>query len=273
MKITHVITLSLLLAGSIWAQVSTVDLRLEKEKLEADIRKIDRQVITTDSLTQLEAKRFEEKKLRQAEAFKQKQVELDTLAKQLKSLQVQIQSESFKQSSYKIKTENLSLRLQSLGQALAKKVEEFALVVESGIPWDLEERVARIRALKRDLELETASVEEGVSRLAGIVRAEIKFNDEIVLAERSIARNNGELVNVQMLRLGNLWMVYMDPSAKMYGRLMKQSTEQGVQYIWDEDLDFAQRKSIREAIEIKMAKRAPELILLPLSISLTQETK
>jgi hypothetical protein len=41
-------------------------------------------------------------------------------------------------------------------------------------------------------------------------------------------------------------------------------------YAWDEDLDFLQRKAIREAIEIKMAKKAPELLLLPLSLSVIQ---
>jgi hypothetical protein len=273
MKMKSRIMGALLVVGTLYAQ-SEVDLRLKKEQLEADIRKIDRNIISTDSLATLESERFEAKKSRQVETIAQKKSELDTLSDQLRDIQVQIGREGFKQSRFKMKTENLNSQLGATALAISKKAAEVASLVESGLPWDLESRVSRVRALKRDLEVGTATAEEGTSRLSAMVREEIKFNDEVVLNERSITRNNGELVNVQMLRMGNVWMVYMDATGQMYGRLIKKTSDQGPGYAWVEDLDFNQRKAVREAIEIKMAKRAPELILLPLSLSVSpQEVK
>lgn len=272
MRTSSIVLSVLLLVGAVMAQTE-VELRLEKEKLEAAIRKIDRNVISTDSLTQLEATRFEEKKARQAESVAQKKAELDTLSEQLVQLQSQIRSEAYKQSSYKMKTENIVMQFEATAQRLSVKAGEVAAIIEQGIPWDLESRVARVTALKRDLEVGTATAEEGASRLAAILREEIKFSDEIALAERSITRNNGELINVNMLRLGNVWMVYMDAAGLNYGRLSKKKSADGIEYVWDEELSFEERKAVREAIEIKMAKRAPELILLPLSISLKEEVQ
>ena len=259
--------------------LNSADLKLQLDQLERDVKRIDIKMFTTDSLAKLETTRFETKKEIQVSTRGQKKSELDTLSTQLKKLQGKIQSEGFKQSSFKIRTENHQRKFQESVRKLALITEQFAQQIKSGIPWNLDSRIARVMALKRDLEAETASQEEGVNRLASLIREEIKFNDEIVIAEKSLPRNSGELINVQMLRLGNQWLVYMDSEGKNYGRLIRnisdgnkdQKITQGqTVYTWDEDLDFLQRKAIREAIEIKMAKKAPELLLLPLSLSVIQ---
>lgn len=259
--------------------LNSADLKLQLDQLERDVKRIDIKMFTTDSLAKLETTRFETKKEIQVSTRGQKKSELDTLSTQLKKLQGKIQSEGFKQSSFKIRTENHQRKFQESVRKLALITEQFAQQIKSGIPWNLDSRVARVMALKRDLEAETASQEEGVNRLASLIREEIKFNDEIVIAEKSLPRNSGELINVQMLRLGNQWLVYMDSEGKNYGRLVRkisdgnkdQKITQGqTVYTWDEDLNFLQRKAIREAIEIKMAKKAPELLLLPLSLSVIQ---
>ncbi len=259
--------------------LNSADLKLQLDQLERDVKRIDIKMFSTDSLAKLETTRFETKKEIQVSTSGQKKSELNALSTQLKKLQGKIQSEGFKQSSFKIRTENHQRKFQESARKLALITEQFAQQIKSGIPWDLDSRVARVMALKRDLEAETASQEEGVNRIASLIREEIKFNDEIVIAEKSLLRNSGELINVQMLRLGNQWLVYMDSDGKNYGRLIRkisdgikdQNITQGqTVYAWDEDLDFLQRKAIREAIEIKMAKKAPELLLLPLSLSVIQ---
>lgn len=259
--------------------LNSADLKLQLDQLERDVKRIDIKMFSTDSLAKLETTRFETKKEIQVSTSGQKKSELNALSTQLKKLQGKIQSEGFKQSSFKIRTENHQRKFQESARKLALITEQFAQQIKSGIPWDLDSRVARVMALKRDLEAETASQEEGVNRIASLIREEIKFNDEIVIAEKSLLRNSGELINVQMLRLGNQWLVYMDSDGKNYGRLIRKISD-GIKdqnithgqtvYAWDEDLDFLQRKAIREAIEIKMAKKAPELLLLPLSLSVIQ---
>ncbi len=244
--------------------LNSADLKLQLDQLERDVKRIDIKMFSTDSLAKLETTRFETKKEIQVSTSGQKKSELNALSTQLKKLQGKIQSEGFKQSSFKIRTENHQRKFQESARKLALITEQFAQQIKSGIPWDLDSRVARVMALKRDLEAETASQEEGVNRIASLIREEIKFNDEIVIAEKSLLRNSGELINVQMLRLGNQWLVYMDSDGKNYGRLIRkisdgikdQNITQGqTVYAWDEDLDFLQRKAIREAIEIKMAKK------------------
>ncbi|MFC1586281.1 DUF3450 family protein, partial [Fibrobacterota bacterium] len=145
--------------------------------------------------------------------------------------------------------------------------------VKNSLPWDLEARLDRVRVLKRDLEAGNAGLEESFGRLNALYSEEIKFGDEVEFSERPVTRINGETVNARILKIGNQWMVYADEEDKKYGVLERALGEEGIQYKWRENLSFAEREAIRDALDVKNAKKPPKLVNLPITFTLKAQAK
>lgn len=251
------------------------DYRSQKAALEADLKKLDQRIQSTDSLSRDEARRSALLQERYGADLQRRKAELDSMQVKMQRQAGELQKERNLQSSAQLSSDNAKSYRKALSQNLAGFAQLFENQVATTLPWDREDRVERIRALRRDLESGSATPEEGFSRLRALYTEEIRFGDEVAFAERPLVRKNGETVNAKVLRIGNQWMVYHDDEALRFGVLERRQGKDGKQdFVWREDLSFEERQAVKLAIDVKLARKPPQMVSLPLSLSIApQEAK
>ncbi len=255
---------------SIFANARDVIDSLEtiKSTLEKNIKKIDVDISQTDSMSQMEQKRFTLLKQRHEADGARRNDELTKLSDELNVVKRDIQSEIQKQQSLDVRMKNRKSYTKFLTTQLGALCDKVEAEIQKSIPEKKDLRLERVAVLKRDLETMNANPEEGFARLRSIIAEEIRFGDEVSITTTSVIRLDGEVVNVKMLRIGNQWMIYVDDDEKKYGILKRVSSKEGVTFTWKEDVDFQEREMIRNAIDVKLAKKAPSIVNLPLSLSI-----
>jgi predicted RNase H-like nuclease (RuvC/YqgF family) len=244
----------------------------EKSGIESDIKKINTQIAQTDSIAKEEQKNALEQRSRQKADIERRQGEIEKLNQKLNELHAEIRRERNSITNFQTQIENISATRKALIAGLTvycRKLENF---IKTGLPWDTEVRQERTAALCQDLENSTATAEEGFSRLRAIYTEEIRFGDEVQISSRAITRNNGEIVNANVLRIGNQWIVYQDDSGLLYGVLNKKRNKDGkYEYIWKENLSFEERQAVKNAIDVKLSRKPPQMVVLPLSLSINHQ--
>ncbi len=262
--------LMLFAAGSAAAspQDTLAQLNQIKESLRAEISGIEQKVRNTDSLARNEAQRFTEQKQRLETDLVAREQENETLGKRLNELQDEIRSLSAQIEGLLMQQRGIDANMSFLGKRLAHHCTELQNIIQQSLPWNRGMRRARVVALRNDLLSEAADPLEGFARLNALIAEEISFGDDIVLEQQSVQRNNGTLINARMLRIGNLFMVYVDQAEEFYGVLSRSSD---TTFIWREDLSFSEREQIRNTIRVKEGKRAPGIVTLPLTLSVEQQ--
>jgi predicted nucleic acid-binding Zn-ribbon protein len=247
------------------------DYRSQKAALEAEIKRLDQRIKSTDSLAMEEKKRSQVLQDRYQTDLKRRRAELDSLQSNIRKQASELQNARNLQARAQSKSDNVKAYRNVLGKILAEMCGEFENLVTQTLPWDREDRVARIQALRRDLEAESAGAEEGFSRLRTLYAEEIRFGDEIAVSNRPITRMDGETVNARILRIGNQWMVYQDDEALRFGVLRRSIAPNGnTNYEWREDLGFEEKQAIKLAIDVKLARKPPQMVSLPLSLSISK---
>lgn len=246
-------------------------LETEKASLENDIKKINVQITQTDSLIKAEQKFSSEQKSRQDTDLKRRTSEIEELKQKLNELSSEMAKERNQIAASQIQIENVQATRKVLNLKLASHCRNLEGFIKTSIPWDTELRLERVSALCADLENENATTEEGFSRLRAVYTEEIRFGDEIQISNRTITRKNGEIINASVLRIGNQWIVYQDDNALLYGVLNRKINENNVyEYTWKEDLSFEERQAVKNAIDIKLSRKPPQMITLPLSLSIAK---
>lgn len=266
-----VLALAICLAGLAFADLSSdlEDYRAQKASVEVDIKKLDQRIRATDSLTKDESRRSAVLKGRYDADLQRRRGELDSMQVKMQRQAAELQKERNKQAGAQIGTDNVKAYRTALGKNLADLCLQFETTVAQSLPWDRESRVERIQALRRDLESGTATPEEGFSRLRALYSEEIRFGDETVQASRTLIRKNGETINAKVLRIGNQWMVYHDDEALRFGVLERTRAANGkTTYAWREDLSFEERQAVKLALDVKLARKPPQMVSLPLSLSI-----
>jgi hypothetical protein len=253
--------------GAAYAQDPGEDIRKAQAdiaRMKKEIQRADAEVRRADSLMRDEAARAAQAEERQAKDRERRDKELAALQARLAETQGKIDAERNALARSQNAIDEVKAREAQLARTLAAWCDSLAARVEAGLPWDNQARLDRIGALRKDLEAGTATAEEGLARISAILREEVKAGDEIALFNRPVTRANGEVVNAQMLRLGNQWVAYMDEDGKRFGVLERR----GGKWDWREDLSFAEKNRVKEAIEVKGAKAPPKLAVLDVGLSL-----
>lgn len=245
------------------------DYKAEKAAIQQELKKLDVRIAQTDSLSKDEAKRFETTRTRQKDDLERRKAELDSMQIKIAAVAQSLQAEKSKQGGYAVQVENAKSYRAGIAKSLAEKCKDLEALVSQSIPWEREQRLERIRALRRDMENGNAAPEEGLTRLQSIYNEEIRFGDEVAIINRPMVRNDGETVNARILRIGNQWMVYTDEEEAKYGVLVRKSTKNAtVEFSWREDLSFEERAAVKLAIDVKLARKPPQMVRLPLSLTL-----
>jgi hypothetical protein len=250
-------------------ETQRASLLTEKSGIENDIKKINAQISQTDSATKAERKFGSEQQTRQKADITRRQGEIEQLNQKLLELSAEMKREKNSIANSQVQAENTNATRKALVAQLFTHCRELEGFIKTSLPWDTDIRIERVSTLCRDLENGMATAEEGFSRLRAIYAEEIRFGDEVQISNRTITRNNGEIVNANVLRIGNQWIVYQDDAAILYGILnRKLGKENKYEYIWKENLSFEERQAIKTAIDVKLSRKPPQMVILPLSLSI-----
>lgn len=267
--LAHLMLLLLLFSGVALADrdAEIRDLKLEKEKLNSEIQKLNRQIASTDSMLKADDSRYKTLSQRYKADTERRCAEIDSLNSKIKAVAGELQTERNKQARAKNRSDNVAAKRKALRAELAGISKKLEAQVAETLPWERESRLDRVKSLTRDIESGNASEEEGFSRLKSLIAEETKFGDEVAIINSPLTRKNGELINASILRIGNQWMVYSDENGTVFGTLVRKVENGKVSYEWNEDLNLEERAAVRLAIEVKQAKKPPQIVNLPVSLS------
>jgi len=238
--------------------------RAEVEKSKKDVQKAEGDLRKTDSLLRDENDRAAAAEGRAVKDRERREKENAALQARVQETQGKVDQERAASSRKQNDEDEIKSRQKRLSLLLAGYCDSLARRIEGGLPWDNETRLDRVGSLKKDLEAGSATVDEGFARLNALLKDEAKSGDEIALFNKPIARKNGEMVNAQVLKIGNQWLAYMDEEGKRFGVLERKP---GGAWEWREDPGFEEKNRIKAAIEIKASKRPPSLAVLDLGIA------
>ena len=263
------ITMILFLAGAAFADRSSEiqDLKLEKEKLNSEIQKLNRQIAATDSMLKADDSRYKTLQQRYKDDTERRRAEIDSLNAKIRAVAAQLQDERGKQARAKNRSENVAAKRKALRSALSAVSRQLESQVAQTLPWERDTRLDRVKSLTRDIEGGNAGEEEAFSRLKSLIAEETRFGDEVAIINSPLTRKNGELINASILRIGNQWMVYSDENGTVFGSLVRHMENGNVVYEWNEDLNLEERAAVKLAIDVKQAKKPPQVVKLPVSLS------
>jgi hypothetical protein len=63
-------------------------------------------------------------------------------------------------------------------------------------------------------------------------------------------------------------MVYSDENGTVFGSLVRKMDGDKVTYEWNEELNLEERAAVKLALEVKQAKKPPQIVKLPVSLSI-----
>lgn len=132
--------------------------------------------------------------------------------------------------------------------------------VKKDLPFLQDERQRRIDNLRSSLNNPDLPLSEKLNRIFSIgLRVEVEYGKMIEPQEDVTLDINGTQTTVTLFRLGRLAMYYMSIDGKQIGVWNQQSAK------W-ESLPDGQIKEFKKAFDMALAKRAAEIVELPLGV-------
>ena len=247
--------------GDAEAEAELRALAEEKAALEREIASLDRDLAATDSARAAEGERAAAIEARTSDDLARRAAEIDTLETRIRGLARDLKAERAAQNAVSRSEDQVQAKRDAVSALILKSCREFEAQEARTAPQNLAQRRERLAALCRDVETGNAPVEEAFSRLTALFGEEIRFGDEAALRDEPVRRSDGELVNAHVLRAGNVWMAYADEQFRRFG-LLKGVSEDGSP-VWDEDLDLETRAMLRLAVEVKLGRKPPQIVVLP----------
>jgi len=243
------------------------DLKMQKEKLNSEIQTLNTRIASTDSMLRADVSRHQMLEQRYKADTERRNMEIDSLNAKIKKVALSLQQERNKQAREKNKSDNVTAKRRALRGELARICKQLEMQISQTIPWERDKRLDRAKSLTREIESGNVTEEEAFSRMKSLVNEEIKFGDEVAVVNSPLTRKNGEIVNATILRIGNQWMVYVDENGVSYGRLERKLENDKIVYEWNEELNLEERAAVKLAIDVKQAKKPPQIVKLPVSLS------
>lgn len=243
------------------------DLKMQKEKLNSEIQNLNTRIASTDSMLRADASHRQLLEQRYKADVERRNLEIDSLNAKIRKVASSLQQERNKQARAKNKSDNVAAKRRALRNELAKICKQLEVQIAQTLPWERDKRLDRAKSLTREIESGNVTEEEAFSRMKSLVNEEIKFGDEVSVVNSPLTRKDGEIVNATILRIGNQWMVYVDENGASYGRLERKLENDKIVYEWNEELNLEERAAVKLAIDVKQAKKPPQIVKLPVSLS------
>ena len=269
LKLLSFVLMLLVFSGVAFADYESEirDLKMQKEKLNSEIKTLNVKIASTDSMLRADVSRHKVLEQRYKADKNRRNLEIDSLNVKIRKVASSLQQERNKQARAKNRSENVAAKRKALRQELAKISKSLEFQISQTLPWEREKRLDRAKSLTREIESGNVTEEEAFSRLKSLLNEEIKFGDEVAVVNSPLTRKNGEIVNASILRIGNQWMVYVDENGSVYGRLERKLESGKIAYEWNEELNLEERAAVKLAIDVKQAKKPPQIVNLPVSLS------
>ncbi len=248
-------------------------LAAEIARLKREVQRVESEIRRADSLAAAEQAAAEKNRERAARDLERRSRENAALEARVKDARARIAAERARGDGHVAAAAELKAREKAVMAFLAVVTDTLRSRIESGMPLDAEGRAGRVTALRHDIEAGTASPEEAFSRLLALVREEIKEGDEVTLSSRPVTRRDGEVVNAQVLRIGNQVAAYMDEDGRRFGILEPRLEDGRLAWSWREDLGLAERNAVKRAVMVKAGREAPQLMPLEVSLAGLRETR
>jgi hypothetical protein len=263
-----------MLAGTVvpaWSQepaaAEAARLRADIVRLKREVAKAEAEARKTDSLTRDEQSAAARSQERLGRDRDRREKENAALTGRIQETRSKINVERTRGQGYANGIEEIKARDKALLGFFATLADSLLVRIDNGLPWDPEVRRDRLLSLKRDLEGGIAAPDEAFSRLTAILKEETKNGDEITLLSRPLTRRNGEVVNAQIVKIGNQLLMYADDENKKFGILEPRLVDGKTVYTWREDLGFADRTAVKKAVAVKSGREAPQLVILPVTLT------
>ncbi len=148
--------------------------------------------------------------------------------------------------------------LPEIEQALLKRLRAW---VEGDLPFLTQERLARVEGLEKGMTDPDATAAERLDRTLAAWRAELDYGRELDAWRGTLEDEEGRR-EVDFLRLGRVGFYYLTPDGRQ-GAVWRADEQR-----W-QPLDEAARVDLRHGLRIARDQRAPELLVLPVSHSIT----
>ncbi len=249
-------------AGGSGANGEVERLRAEIVRLKRDIARAESEIRRNDSLGREEQAADAQNRERLSRDRERREKENAALEARVRDTRARISSEKAREGSYKTEADEIVARQKTVLAFLAVVADSLASRVDAGIPWDVSARKDRVLSLQRDITAGSTTPEEAFARLGALLREEIKNGDEVTLSTRPLTRQNGEVVNAQILKIGNQAILYVDDEGKKFG-ILEPHTQGGLtSWVWRERLDLSERSAIKRAVGVKAGREAPQLVPL-----------
>ena len=217
------------------------DLKMQKEKLNSEIQNLNTRIASTDSMLRADASHRQLLEQRYKADVERRNLEIDSLNAKIRKVASSLQQERNKQARAKNKSDNVAAKRRALRNELAKICKQLEVQIAQTLPWERDKRLDRAKSLTREIESGNVTEEEAFSRMKSLVAT--------------------------ILRIGNQWMVYVDENGASYGRLERKLENDKVVYEWNENLNLEERAAVKLAIDVKQAKKPPQIVKLPVSLS------
>jgi hypothetical protein len=244
----------------------TERLRAEVARLKREIARAENDIRRNDSLSREEQATAARNRERLTRDKERREKENAALESRVRETRARTAAEKAREGSYKSQAAEIAAREKTVLAFLAVVADSLAARVHVGLPWDVSARSDRILSLQRDITAGATTPDEAFARLSALLREEIKNGDEVTVSTRPLTRQNGEVVNAQILKIGNQALVYVDDESKKYGILEPRVNDTATTWVWRENLSLSERSAVKRAVGVKAGREAPQLV--PLSIPL-----
>lgn len=229
---------------------------LEEQKVDLEDRIDDRKKELT------EAKQyFEEYKQDQEDLIEQKQEELSGIEKEVRGYENEIAQLRRQIQNYDLRIAAVNKKNAAINQSIKSIANGLITEMETGIPFNRDQRISTLKSLVLDIEGGKADASESFTRLLAFLNSEELLAYDSQTMERSV-EVDGETLKATLIRIGRVFFA-ADTGEKVF--LYK---EINGEYVLDvkNPLSINERRAVRSAMKIIQGKEAPEMTPLPFNM-------
>lgn len=253
MKKTALILIIFFLAGSINAdEDKNYIMRKKIQETRNKIEEFSKNKKETDE-------KIEEFRTSHARRMKKRKADIAKLETEVSELEKELKMKNIEKRALERGVKNKEIQFASFRNKLENSMQSYNSLIMEWFPYNREERSLNVKRLVADTEFENIIEEELFNRYNNFLNKELLLGLESEVYVKD---------NVKYLRIGWMLLAYSNERGEDTGII----TLKNDKWTWNRDLNFEMRKAVRDSIKMVEGKKAPDIILYPVPLSLVRET-
>lgn len=194
--------------------------------------------------------------------YKEFQKEQQALKGSLAKSKQKISAAKEKLKVFKYRKVSAEKRLQALNLNLLNHINDLIENLKLSLPYKHDKRMEQAKLLASDIRKDKVAPEEAFNRLWNLYRKEIQMGSDAEVYQSKVHLPSGEEVEVKYMRVGKQVLAYSNAAGNYIGVLKK--LENG-NWEWQhaENLEFAERSAVRQAVAVAEGKAIPGFTAVP----------